>query len=206
MIRIAAVDDDRMLLDGLARTFTGTVTLVGTAGTVDELLAAGHRDLHVVLLDLLLRDGSTPAGNVTRLIDAGHRVLVISVWAQPEQVAIAFAAGAAGYLTKDHDLGALAEAVRTVAAGGTAYSPELARACLRDPNPDRPRLSPRERAVLVAYASGMTLTAAARHVGVRPDTARTYLERVKAKYQALGRPATTKLELADRAREDRLSP
>jgi DNA-binding CsgD family transcriptional regulator len=60
--------------------------------------------------------------------------------------------------------------------------------------------------VLLAYASGMTLNAAARHVGIRPETAKTYLDRVKAKYQALGRPAYTKYELTTRVREDGLSP
>lgn len=217
MIRVGAVDDDRMLLDGLARSFADAadLRLVAVATAVDELLAARHpgpstsrpsnpEPLDVVLLDLLLRDGSDPADNVRRLAGAGHRVLVVSVWGRPAQIAEAFAAGACGYLTKDHDLADLAAAIRTVAAGGTAYSPELARACLRDPDPNRPKLSPRERAVLVAYASGMTLQAAARHIGVRPETARTYLERVKTKYQEVGRPAPTKLDLANRAREDRL--
>jgi DNA-binding NarL/FixJ family response regulator len=160
----------------------------------------------VVLLDLVLRDGSQAVENVTRLVELGLNVVVISVWPNPSQVAATFSAGARGYLTKDHDLGALASAARAVAAGGTVYSPELAFACLNDPRPERPRLSTREREVLLAYASGMTLTAAARHVGVRPETAKTYLDRVKAKYQALGRPTHTKHELADRMREDGLSP
>ena len=48
----------------------------------------------------------------------------------------------------------------------------------------------------------MTLEVAARHIGVKPGTAKTYLDRVKAKYRAIGRPAYTKLELAQRIRED----
>ncbi len=69
----------------------------------------------------------------------------------------------------------------------------------------RPRLSQRERSVLLAYASGMTLDAVAEQVGIRPGTAKTYLERVKAKYLEIGRPAYTKLELAQRASEDSAS-
>jgi len=154
----------------------------------------------------VLRDGTDPADNVARLVEAGLQVLVISVWLNLPQVAATFAAGARGYLTKDHDLPELASAVRTVASGGTVYSPELALACLNDTRPQRPRLSTREREVLLAYASGMTLNAAARHVGVRPETAKTYLDRVKAKYQALGRPTYTKDQLAQRVREDGMSP
>ena len=64
------------------------------------------------------------------------------------------------------------------------------------------KLSVREHALLTAYVSGMTLEAAARHVGIRPATAKTYLRRVKAKYQAIGRPARTKVELARRVWEE----
>jgi DNA-binding SARP family transcriptional activator/tetratricopeptide (TPR) repeat protein len=66
----------------------------------------------------------------------------------------------------------------------------------------RVRLSVREHALLTAYVSGMTLEEAARHVGVRPTTAKTYLRRVRAKYEAIGRPANTKVELARRVWED----
>lgn len=206
MIPVAAVDDDRMLLDGLRFGFAETtdLRLVAAVATVDELLAGQWERPDVVLLDLQLRDGSEPGHNVRRLAGAGYRVLMVSVWGDTGQITDAFAAGAQGYVTKDHDLSELATAIRDVAAGETVYTPELAMACLRDPSPSRPQLSPRERAVLVAYASGMTLDAVARHVGIRPETARTYLKRVKTKYQEAGRPAHTKLELADRAREDRL--
>jgi DNA-binding SARP family transcriptional activator/DNA-binding CsgD family transcriptional regulator/predicted negative regulator of RcsB-dependent stress response len=63
------------------------------------------------------------------------------------------------------------------------------------------QLSDREQALLTAYVSGMTLEEAARHVGIRPTTAKTYLRRVKAKYEAAGRPAHTKVELARRVWE-----
>ncbi len=207
MIRVAAVDDDRMLLDGLERWAAGStgLRLVAAAATVDELLARRVAGVDVVLLDLMLRDHSEPNLNVRRLVAAGYRVLVLSVWSDHDQIAATFSAGAQGYLTKDHDLAALAAAVEEVAAGGSVFSPELAVACIRDGRAARPRLSPQERAILVAYASGMTLDAAARHAGVKPVTAKTYLNRVKAKYQQLGRPAATKLELAHRVREDTLA-
>jgi DNA-binding NarL/FixJ family response regulator len=206
-LTVAVVDDDRMLLDGLASWLAEApdILLTGVYASVEELFAAGADRPDVVLLDLVLRDGSRPVDNTARLTSAGFRVLVISVWLDLDQVAATFAAGASGYLTKDHDLAALVAAVRTVAGGATAYTPELALACLRDARPGRPALSGQERAVLVAYASGMTLGAAARHAGVRPETAKTYLDRVKAKYQAIGRPTRTKLELAERVREDGLS-
>jgi two-component system, NarL family, nitrate/nitrite response regulator NarL len=207
VIRIAAIDDDRMLLEGLRSWLAGhdELRLMATASTVDEMLGRlGPQSVDVVLLDLVLRNRTEAAANVRRLVTRGHRVLVMSVWAQLDQVVTTLAAGASGYLTKDHDLAALADAIVEVAAGGTVFSSDLAYAVLRDDGPLRPALSPREQAVLLAYASGMTLKAAARHLGIQPETARTYLERVKAKYQDLGRPTYTKLDLAERVREDSL--
>ncbi|HEU4423664.1 MAG TPA: response regulator transcription factor [Pilimelia sp.] len=210
MIPVAVVDDDAMLVDGL-RTWladAADLRLVAAAPTVADLLYtddARRVSAGVVLLDLMLRDNSDPAINVRRLVEARWRVLVVSVWSQPGEVAATFAAGARGYLTKDRGLPALGEAIRHVAAGETVYSPELAYALLRDPRPAGPHLSPQERAVLLAYASGMTLASTARHLGIRLDTANTYLKRVKAKYQQIGRPAHTKLDLANRVREDGLA-
>jgi DNA-binding NarL/FixJ family response regulator len=206
MINIVAIDDDRMLLDGLANWIATApdLRLTATAANVDELLSAAPVPIDVVLLDLVLQDHSAPEDNVRRLVALGCRVLVVSVWSELDQVVATFAAGSSGYLTKDQDLAALGTAIRTVAAGGTVFSPELAFACLRVSRRARPALSPREREVLVAYASGMTLKSVATHVGIRPETARTYLERVKAKYQDVGRPTATKLDLAERVREDQL--
>jgi DNA-binding NarL/FixJ family response regulator len=203
-INIAVVDDDLMLIEGL-RAWTrdsGELRLTGAFPTVDDFLNGMSSRPTVVLLDLMLRDRSDPEVNVRRLAGAGHQILIVSAWAEPELVAAAFAAGARGCITKDKDLAMLAAAVRQIASGETIYSQELASALLRDSRIMRPHLSAREREILMAYVSGMTLEAAARHIGVKPATARTYLDRVKAKYEESGRPAYTKLELANRVRED----
>lgn len=212
VIRIAVVDDDRMLLGSL-RFWLATapgMELVAAVSGVDELMASGGAatgekpSADVVLLDLLLKDGSDPAANIRRLRDAGCRVLIISTVADRARIVSAVAAGADGYLTKDHDLDALAEAVTVVAGGGTAHSAELAFAWAHDSNPGRPPLSPKERQVLLDYASGLTLKSTARRAGISPHTAKYYLDRVKYKYQQAGRPAYTKIDLAARVREDGL--
>ncbi|MER5890634.1 response regulator transcription factor [Streptomyces sp. NPDC001941] len=206
MTSVAVVDDDRMLLDGM-RSWLGQVPglrLLATVSTVGELLAAGVGVPEVVLLDLVLRDDSDPADNIRRLRGAGSRVLVISTVADPARIVAATAAGADGYLTKDHDLPTLVAALEEVAAGRTAHSPELAFAWSRDTGPARPKLAPQELQVLRDYASGLTLKATARRAGISPHTAKYYLDRVKEKYQEAGRPAYTKIDLARRVREDGL--
>jgi two-component system, NarL family, nitrate/nitrite response regulator NarL len=205
MITLAAIDDDRMLLTGLAAWLAPIedIDLVATATTVARLVAqAVHAD--VVLLDLNLRDHTDPAANVATLLAAGHRVLVVSTIPDSGYVLTAIEAGAAGYITKDNDLPALAEAIRDVAQGRAAVSPELAFVLATDHRPTRPKLSPQEQLVLTTYASGATLEATARRAGVAYGTAREYLQRIKRKYTDAGLPTYTKLDLAARAREQRL--
>jgi two-component system nitrate/nitrite response regulator NarL len=205
MIQVAVVDDDRLLTDSLRGWFAGVadLRLAAVGATVDDMYAAADARLDVVVLDLRLKDGSDPVANVTRLCGGGSQVLVVSVWDDPRPIAATLSAGAAGYLTKDHDLSSLEAAIRDIAAGVPFCSPETAYALLSEPG--QPRLSGQETAILRAYASGMTLKAAARHLGIRPDTAKTYLRRAKAKYREAGRPAYTKLELAERVREDQIN-
>lgn len=207
VITVSAVDDDRMLIDGLAAWLARVpdIRLTGRAATVAELLATEPSPADVVLLDVLLADGSDPVENVRTLVRVGRRVLVVSVVTTGDMARRMIDAGAGGYLTKDHDLAALAAKVREVAEEEMAISPEVALGWLADQDGDRPVLSPQEHAVLLAYASGMTLAAAARSAGVRPGTAKNYLERVKNKYRKAGRPAYTKLDLAARVREDGLA-
>lgn len=204
-VTLAAIDDDRMLLTGLTAWLAPVpdVALVTTAATVAEYLAQPVR-ARVVLLDLNLRDGIAPASNVGTLVEHGAAVLVVSTIPDAEHVLATVEAGAAGYLTKDNDLPVLLDAIREVAAGGVAISPELAFVLSTDRRPERPQLSGQESAVLRAYASGATLQAAARRAGIAYGTAREYLERIKRKYTEAGRPTRTKLDLVERAREDRL--
>lgn len=208
-IRLAAIDDDRMLLGGLQAWLepVDDIELALSCATLDdyeERLAGGVPAPDVALLDLNLRDGSAPAANVRRVLASGATVIMVSTIPDADGVLATLEAGAAGYLTKDQDLDALLGAVREVAAGGSALSPELAFMISRDSRPQRPQLSAQERLVLTAYASGATLAAAARRAGIAYGTAREYLERVKRKYAEAGRPTYTKLDLADRVREDRL--
>ncbi|MFY4722284.1 response regulator [Streptomyces sp. LaBMicrA B280] len=205
-IGVAAVDDDLMLLQGLSSWLRHApqLRLLACSSTVDDLLAGPGRTADVVLLDLLLKDGSAPESNVTRLRAAGPLVLVISTLAAPAAVVDTITAGAAGFLSKDHPLERLVEAIGEVAAGGCVHSPEMAFALAHDDRPQRPRLTPRELQVLLDYASGLTLKATARRARISPHTAKWYLDQVKEKYQRAGRPAFTKLDLAARVREDRL--
>src|SRR5690606_3091471 len=72
-----------------------------------------------------------------------------------------------------------------------------------DPNSaTRPRLSAGEVTALTLYVSGLTTARVAERMGVRYETAKTYLRRVREKYAKVNRPASKKADLTRRAAED----
>ena len=70
----------------------------------------------------------------------------------------------------------------------------------------RAQLGRREREILHLYASGLPLKLAAQQLGIGYSTAREYLDRIRAKYVEVGRPAPTKVDLLRRAVEDGILP
>jgi len=81
VISVAAVDDHPIVLDSVAGWVTAPgrdIRVVGTAATVDVLLAGPGRHADVVLLDLDLDDGTTVERNVAAILAAGPAVLVLS--------------------------------------------------------------------------------------------------------------------------------
>ena len=71
----------------------------------------------------------------------------------------------------------------------------------------RPHLAPRQKEVLIAYtASSELLSVVARRLGMRQETVKTHLRRIRVKYEEVGRPAPTRRDLYVRAVEDELIP
>ncbi len=158
---------------------------------------------HLLLLDLMVERGpSATPEQIETVIRAGIRVLVISALASPALIRRVIRAGVSGVVGKRDSEADIVAAIWTALGRGHWVSPELASVIAGDEN--RPTLSDQEERVLVLYASGLTLDGVAEALGIKADTAKKYLSRVKIKYAAAGRPATTKLELNEVARQDGL--
>jgi len=205
IIDVAAVDDHPIVLDGLAAWVMAAesgIRVIGTAATVDALLAGPGRHAHVVLLDLDLADGTTAERNVAAILEAGPAVLVLSVSDKPAAVRAAMRAGALGYVVKNEPTAKIRAAIKDVAAGNAWISPHLAYIFASDDAADRPVLSHQETRALQLYATGMPVKLVARKMTISEETAKQYLGRVRDKYSRAGRAAPTKLELYYRAVED----
>ncbi|HWO67379.1 MAG TPA: response regulator transcription factor [Umezawaea sp.] len=187
MIRIAVVDNDKLVPAGLRALLADTadITFTHTATTVADYLAARGTDaVDVVLLDLRLEDGTDPAANVAALHATGTSVLVISVHGDRRHVRATIRAGASGYLIKNDDADKLADSIRTVHSGQLALTTELMTLI----NDDPPELSPQELHVLYLYGTGSTLAATARRLDIAIPTVRSYLDRIRAKWAATDDP------------------
>lgn len=150
---------------------------------------------HLLVLDLVVDRGESADPQVVRaLVNAGLRVLVLSAMASPPLVREIVRAGVGGIVGKRDSEEDIVAAAWTVLGRGQWMTQELAGVIASDER--RPALSDQEERALVLYASGLTLDAVAAALGVKRDTAKTYLDRVKMKYADAGRPVRTKVDLS----------
>jgi two-component system, NarL family, nitrate/nitrite response regulator NarL len=195
VIELSIVSDAHTLVDGL-QAWVDEHTKPQSAvwwQTINGLLANSLGDADIIIFDFRFTDVYDSTVNVRRISQVGRQIIIISTWPEPEFIAAVLAVSTGRYERNHQDMRQLAPSVHSVGASEVTGS-------------RRPQLSPRERDVLAAYTSGMTLDAVARHFGISPGTVKTYLGRVKVKYHEAGRPAYTKLDLAKRFREDSHGP
>ena len=158
---------------------------------------------HLLITELLGPTlGPRDRAAVTALREAGIRVLLMSSLHPRGPTQRILDEGVDGVVSKADEETELLHTIGRVLAGEPAIT-DRALAALRTA-PTAPRLSEQETKVLELYALGQPIDDIATQIGVRPDTARKYLSRVKEKYVTIGRPAKTRLDLARRAHEDGL--
>lgn len=175
------------------------IEVVFSGATLPDFMAwltapTPRRAPHVLLLDLMVERGpSADPATVKRLTTGGIEVLLFSAMASPPLVRKMMRVGVSGILGKRDSEADVLAAVRAVLNGQEWITSELAAAIAQDPA--RPQLSAQEERALVLYASGLTLEAVATSIGVKRDTAKKYLQRVKEKYANVGRPLRSKVDM-----------
>lgn len=169
-IRVVIVEDQWMIRDGLAALaqISDQIDVVATGADGNEavaLVAEHHPD--VVLMDIKMPNLDGIAA--TKRIKQTHphtAVLVLTTFEDDDLIHGAFAAGAAGYLTKDIAAEDLADAIITASKGIVQLTPSVASRLLpkstnNQIKPDAEEraiseLTPRERDVLRILATGAT--------------------------------------------------
>lgn len=205
-MRLAIVDDHEMVREGLA-VLLRSGSAIGLTADVelvyqgsDPKVVVGLRP-DVALVDIDLGPTMPTVGEfLPPIIAAGIHVLLISAFEEAPSIRRALHIGALGFVPKRVSAVELAEALQTVSRGELHMSVDLASILANAP--EAPGLSPRELDALRLYASGLKLAAVAHRMGISPHTAKEYLDRVRAKYENVGRSARTRTQLYAEAQRD----
>jgi len=192
-IRIAIVEDQTALRHGLTALIGGTQGFesVGDFGSVEEALAGlGRAVPDVLLLDIELPGMSgVDAVPALRQRFPALQIVMLTVFADNDNVFQALCRGAAGYLLKDTQPARLLEAIREVKAGGSPMSPEIARKVVTmfhkvaPPRAAEHRLSPREAGILRLLVDGHSYKTAAAQLELAEDTIRFHIRHIYEKLQ-----------------------
>lgn len=204
-IRVALVDDHKMLLGALTEWITNAaddIDMVIAVPTWPELITHSEFPVDVVLLDLDLKDNIPVSLKINTLRTTGVKVVLMSTYSEPNVVREALGAGALGYLVKSEDAGMIVEAIRAASKGESFVSAELDLALNAGEIGGSPKLSAQERRVMALYGGGEPVKAVAFQLSISEETAKSYLKRIREKYRVAGFDVGTKVALRKRAIED----
>ncbi len=198
-ISVLVVDDQSLVRVGFRMVLNATEDIRVIGDAADG--AAAIRETERLEPDLVLMDVRMPVMDgveaTRRICSSGSsaRVLVLTTFDLDEYAFAAIRAGASGFLLKDVRPEELVDAIRAIAAGDAVVSPRITRELLNrhaagfgnEPDPAGPggdplsALTPREREVFHAVASGATNAEIAGQLFMSEATVKTHVTRILAK-------------------------
>jgi DNA-binding NarL/FixJ family response regulator len=191
-VRIVIAEDSVLLRDGLTRMLTGggfeVVAAVPDAGQLLQAVAEHQPDL--ALIDVRMPPTHTDEGIRAALVIRRQHpdvaLLVLSQYVEESYATdlLSTATSSVGYLLKDRvaHVEDFLDAVRRVAAGGTALDPEVvAQLLVRRRDDPIDRLTPRELQVLRLMAEGRSNHGIVAALKVSPSAVEKYVTNIFAK-------------------------
>jgi DNA-binding NarL/FixJ family response regulator len=193
-IKVLVVDDHTVVREGIRHILERTpgFSVVAEAATGADALRwaiASQHDVAVLDVSMPGMSGLKVAAELRRTVPEA-RVLILSMYDNPEYVLEAVRAGAHGYILKDSAATDLRRAIEAVNAGESFYSPVIAR---RLSEAERgvldhesltgslQQLTGRERDVLAGVARGLTNKEIAAELGISHRTVETHRESLMRK-------------------------
>jgi DNA-binding NarL/FixJ family response regulator len=172
--RLLIAEDQTLMAEGLRRLLESAFRWVEIAGSGSDLLTT----IETFKPDVVLLSVEMNAVQATRRLGRVSRAKLILLTAQdePEYIAQAFRAGAAGYILKRCTFSELVKAIREVMNGQSYLTPLVPRnvagtAPELGPQPDSRPLTCRQREVLQLVAEGCTAKEIAKSLNLSVKTA-----------------------------------
>ncbi len=193
MITLLLVDDQRLMRDGLRTLLEmeDDLQVVAEAENGQQAVEAFVRHQpDVVLMDIRMphMDGVEATRRILHAYPQA-RIIILTTFDDDEYVFEALRAGALGYLLKDVSAAELAEAIRTVAAGGALIEPSVARKVIAEFARLKPPVHPldaglreplteRESEILALLAQGLSNKAIAARLYLAEGTVKNYVSNI----------------------------
>ena len=208
-VKIALIEDQREIRDGLAILINGTsgFRITGAFGSIESALSdMGGERPEIMLVDISLPGMSGIEG--IPLLRERHPqciILVLSVHDDDDRIFSALCAGASGYLLKKTPPARLIESLHDVLSGGAPMSPEVARRVVKlfrefkPPDTASYHLTPQETELLKLLIEGHYKKTAAREMGISTNTVSFHLKNIYTKLQV-----HSKTEAVTKALRERL--
>ena len=205
MTRILIVDDQEMIRVGLRTILEAQPGYVVVDALGDGLQALAYlerQSADVVLMDIRMPgiDGVETTRRIRHTVSAERtRIIILTTFEQDDTVIAALRAGANGFLSKAVGPDELVAGIEEVAAGGGALSAAATAALIAHVGVEKPvvvdvelvrrfeLLTPREREVVIAAASGLDNSEIAARTFVSPFTVKTHANRAMTKVGARDR-------------------
>lgn len=197
-IRVAVVDDHRLVIDGISAHFAAVAPEIEVAietTTWAGLLEHDRFPVDVVLIDLNLEDNIAIGTKIRALSAAGTRTIVFSRHADAASIHGAIKAGALAFVPKTDTADELVLAVRSVVDGTHYRNQHVTDALALISTIEDPGLGKQEYRALVLYASGLSIREVAHEMSTTEETVKSYIKRGRRKYRAIGVDLGTKLLL-----------
>lgn len=193
-IKVLVADDHTVVREGIRHILErapGFQVVAEAANGADALRLAGSTLPDVAVLDVSMpgMSGLKVAAELRRTVPEA-RVLILSMYDNPEYVLEAVRAGAHGYILKDSAATDLRKAVEAVHAGESFFSPVIAKRLSEAERGQLDReartgslaqLTGRERDVLAGIARGLTNKEIAAELGISHRTVETHRESLMRK-------------------------
>jgi len=185
------VDDHTVVRKGLCALLSAEkygMEVVGDAADgIEAIEKTRLLKPQVILLDLAMpRMGGLEAIPGILQEDPDVRILILTSYAEDDQVVQAIRSGALGYLRKDSSPDELVSSIHNVAFNRMSLPPDLVRKVISNEQPvaeDRPanELTAREQDVLRCVAQGFSNKQIASELSVSPTTVRTHVSNLLRK-------------------------
>jgi len=189
-------EDSALFREGLARLLADAGhEVVGKADNATTLIAVVQEAKpDLAIIDIRMppdrTDDGARAARTLRDADSGLGIVLLSQHLETRHSVELVTGGRFGYLLKDRvfDVDDFLDALRRVAAGGSALDPEVVATLVRPAGRDDPlaELTPREREVLALMAEGRTNRGIARRLWLTDRTVETHVSSIMAKLGLAG--------------------